>query len=345
MIIGVDCLGGDYAPFETVKGAVKASQEYDVEVALVGRRETIHLLAGKALNNSKVHIVDAPDHIEPTESPVKAVKTKPNSSVVVGVNMVKSGEIQAFISAGSTGAVLAAGVLFLGIIEGVERPAIGCFLDQLPAQPTLLIDAGANVDCRPHHLVQFAQIGTVYSRYILGIDQPKVGLMSNGSEETKGNQLTRESYQLLKNTPGISFSGNIEGHDIAKPVVDVIVTDGFTGNVVLKTIEGQRDSFLISTRQLSDIFSSAYHLRGRNLLRDLGMGPMVKKMDYTEYGGACLLGVNGNIVIAHGRSQAKAIKSAVRLAMEMAGHDIPQKIREAHLEKIKEENLERSNST
>ncbi len=332
MIIGVDCLGGDFAPFEIIKGAVKAAQEYDVEVALIGRRDSIHLIAGKALNRPNIHIVDAPDHIEPTESPTRAVRSKPNSSVVVGVKMVKSGDIQAFISAGSTGAVLCASVLFLGIIEGVERPAIACFLDHIPATPALLIDAGANVDCRPQLLAQFAQIGTVYSRHILCIDEPLVGLLSNGSEETKGNQLARESFALLKQLPNINFFGNVEGHDIARRNVDVIVTDGFTGNVVLKTIEGLNDSFLTSARQLGHMFSSAYHLRGHDLLRDLRLGSWAQKMDYTEYGGACLLGVKGNIIIAHGRSQAKAIKSAVRLAMETAGRNIVDKIREGNLE-------------
>ncbi len=332
MIIGVDCLGGDHAPYETVKGAVRASQEFDVEVALIGRREQIHLLAGKALNGTKVHIIEAPDHIEPTESPMRAVKMKPNSSVVVGVNMVKSGEIGAFISAGSTGAVLCASVIFLGIIEGLERPAIAAFLDHLPATPALLLDAGANVECRPQHLVQFAKTGSVYSQYILKIKEPSVGLLSNGTEESKGNTLTKETYQLLKQASGLNFVGYVEGHDIAKRRVDVIVTDGFTGNIVLKTIEGLRDDFLISTRQLGHMFSSAYHLRGKDLLQDLGLGSMVKKLDYTEYGGACLLGVNGNIIIAHGRSQAKAIKNSVRLAMETCDRNIVEKIKEGNLE-------------
>jgi len=332
MIIAVDAAGGDYAPHEIVKGAVKAAQEHEVEIALVGRRNVLHVLAGRSLRKPGISIVDASQTIEPHESPMKAIRSKPDSSIVVGINLVRDGKASAFVSAGNTGAVLCAALLNLGKVEGIERPAIGCFLDTISSTPALLVDAGANVDCRPSYLVQFAQLGTIYSKFILGIDSPRVGLLSIGGEETKGNRLIRESYRLLKKADNLNFVGNIEGQDLLKRTADVIVTDGFTGNVVIKTIEGLSDSFLGSVRQIGHIFSSAYRLRGRDLLRDIGLGSWVKRMDYTEYGGACLLGIDGNVIIAHGRSQAKAIRNAIGLAKETAERGISQIIREGNYE-------------
>lgn len=328
MIIAVDAAGGDYAPHEIVKGAIKAAQEYGVEIALVGRRNVLHVLAGRSLRKQGISIVNASQTIEMCESPMKAVRSKPESSIVVGINLVKEGSASAFVSAGNTGAVLCAALLNLGNVKGIERPAIGCFLDTIPSIPALLIDAGANVDCRPNHLLEFAQLGALYSKHILNIDSPSVALLSNGGEEGKGNRLIQESFQLLKNAGNLNFIGNVEGQDVARRAADVIVTDGFTGNVVIKTIEGLSDTFLTSARQIGHVFSSAYRLRGRDLLRDIGLGSLVKKMDYTEYGGACLLGVDGNVIIAHGRSQAKAIKSAIGLAKETVERDIVQRIRE-----------------
>jgi len=328
MIIAVDAAGGDYAPQEIVKGAMKAAQEFGVGVALVGRRTVLHVLVGRHLHESGLTIVDASQTIEPRESPMKAIRSKPDSSIVVGINLVKEGSASAFVSAGNTGAVLGAALLSLGKIKSVERPAIGCFLDAISSRPALLIDAGANIDCRPSHLVQFAQMGALYSQNILGISSPRVGLLSNGGEETKGNQLVQESYRLLKKAGNLNFIGNVEGQDIVKRTADVIVTDGFTGNIVIKTIEGLSDNFLSSVRQIGHVFSSAYRLRGRDLLRDIGLGSWVKSMDYREYGGACLLGVNGNVIIAHGRSQAKAIKNAIGLAKQMVEQDISRVIKE-----------------
>jgi glycerol-3-phosphate acyltransferase PlsX len=316
MIIAVDAAGGDYAPHEIVKGAIKATQEFNVEIALVGKKSVLHVLAGRSLRKAGITIVDASEVIDFHDSPIRAVREKPDSSIVVGINLLKTGNASAFVSAGNTGAVVGASLLNLGKLKGVSRPAIGCFLDTISSHPPLLVDAGANADCRPEHLVEFAKLGSIYSRNIVGIPSPRVGILSNGAEDSKGNRLTLESHQLLKNAEGINFIGNIEGHDISKRNVDVIVTDGFTGNIVIKTIEGLSDSFLITARQISHIFSSGYRLRGRDLLRDIGLGSLVKKMDYTEYGGACLLGVNGNVIIAHGRSQARAIKNAIGLAKE-----------------------------
>ncbi|MFQ5997568.1 MAG: phosphate acyltransferase PlsX [Dehalococcoidales bacterium] len=335
MIIAVDASGGDYAPHEIVKGAVKAAQEYGVEVALVGRKKVLHVLAGRYLQKHGITIVKASQRIEPDEPPMKAIRSKPESSIVVGVNLVKEGKAAAFVSAGNTGAVLGAALFSLGKTKGIERPAIACIMDITPSTPVLLIDAGANVDCRPSHLVQFAQMGAIYSQSVLGITSPRVGLLSVGEEETKGNQLVQESYQLLKKASNLNFVGNIEGHDILKVNADVVVTDGFTGNIVLKTIEGLSDTFLGSVRQIGQVISSAYHFRGRDLLRDVGLGSWVNRIDYREYGGACLLGVNGNIIIAHGRSQAKTIKNAIGIARHMAEQAISQVIKEEIYEQTK----------
>jgi len=327
MIIAVDAAGGENAPREIVEGAIKAVEEYDVEIALVGNKAILHVMASRHINKSKLSIIDASQVIEPREHPVKAVKSKPDSSIVVGVNLVRDGIASAFVSAGNTGAVVFASLLSLGKIEGVERPALGSFLDITPTTPTLLIDAGANAECRPSHLVQFAYLGTTYVKHLLNISSPSVRLLSNGEEETKGNRLVQESHSLLKKTK-LNFLGNIEGQDISKKTADIIVTDGFTGNIVLKTIEGLGDTFLNVVRQTGHILSAAYHLQGRTLLSDIGLGSWVQRVDYREYGGACLLGVDGTIIVSHGRSQAKAIKNAIGLAKRTAEKDICRIIKE-----------------
>jgi glycerol-3-phosphate acyltransferase PlsX len=326
--IALDAAGGDYAPHEMVKGAIKAVQEYGVEVVLVGRKNVLRKLLEKSPLKSGITIVDAKQVIDFDEHPIRAIQSKPNSSIVVGVNLLKTGHAAAFVSAGNTGAVVACSLLTLRKTKGVSRAAIGAFLDILTSKPALLVDAGANADCRPEHLLEFARLGSLYSKYILQIPLPRVGLLSNGVEEGKGNRLAQEAYELLKAAKDISFIGNIEGHDISKKTADVIVTDGFTGNIVLKTIEGFNDNFLNSIRQLGHVFSSVSQLKTRDLLRDIGLGAWTKKMDYTEHGGACLLGVNGNVIIAHGRSQAKAIKNAIGLAMETVERGITEKVKE-----------------
>ncbi len=332
MKIAVDAAGGDYAPHEMVKGAIKAVQEFGVEIVLVGRHNVLRKLAGKSPVRSGLTIVDATQVIDFDEHPIKAIQKKTNSSIVVGIGLLKSGDVQAFVSAGNTGAVVGGSLLILGKLNGVSRPAIGCFLDTLPSKPALLVDAGANANCRPEHLLEFALMGSVYSKNILGISSPRVGLLCNGAEEGKGNRLTQETFPLLKQVENLNFIGNIEGHDIVKKTADVIVTDGFTGNIVLKTLEGFSDSYLNSVHQIGRVFSSASRLRGSELLHDIGLTAWIKKMDYTEYGGACLLGVNGNVIIAHGRSQAQAIKNAIGLAKETVERGIMEKFREEHYE-------------
>ena len=329
--IALDAAGGDYAPHEVVKGAIKAAQEFGIEIILVGRKNVIQKLAEKDLNKTGITIVDAKQVIDFNEHPVRAIQSKPESSIVIGINLVKEGKAQAFVSAGNTGACVACALLTLGKANGVTRPAIGCFLDIFSEKPPLLVDAGANADCRPEHLLEFARLGTIYSKYLLNIQSPRVGLLCNGAEESKGNRLAVESYQLLKENKTINFIGNIEGHDIARKTADIIVTDGFTGNIVSKTIEGFNDSFLSSIKELGHVFSSVSRLKTGDLLHEIGIGSMTRKMDYSEYGGACLLGVNGNIIIAHGRSKAKAIKNAVGLAKETVERGITDKIREEYL--------------
>jgi glycerol-3-phosphate acyltransferase PlsX len=332
MKIAVDATGGEYAPHEIVKGAIRAAREYEVEIALVGRKEILYVLAGRYLGKLGMSIIDAGQVIGPTELPVEAVRSKPDSSIVIGTNMVRDGEAAAFVSAGNTGAVFYAALAILGKIEGIDRPAIGTLINVGSSGPVLLLDSGANADCRPGHLVQFARLGSTYIREAFDIASPRVGLLSNGEEETRGNRLTQESHKLLKKS-SLNFIGNVEGQDMSvSGKADVVVTDGFTGNIVLKTIEGMSANWLNSLGQAGQIFSKAYSLPARALRRDMGIDSLSKRLDYREAGGACFLGVKGNIIKAHGRSQANAIKNAIGLARRMAEKSVYQKIEEEDYE-------------
>jgi phosphate acyltransferase len=313
MLIAVDADGGDYAPREIVKGAAEAAKELDIDIALVGRKVILEMLVRRYSKKGKLSIIESSQVIDYSEPPVQAIRNKPDSSIVVGVTLVKEKKADAFVSAGNTGAVLAAGFMLLDRIEGIKRPALCGIIHVLPTNPVLLVDAGANVDCQPHFLVQFAQLGSVFARGFLRIEMPRVALLNNGSEETKGNQLIKESYQLLKNVGNINFIGNIEGQDILRGKADVIVTDGFSGNIVLKTMEGFADMFN-ETIGLGKSSRIDKDMQGSTLVHYVELTTLIKRMDYKEYGGACLLGVNGNIIVAHGRSHAKAIKNAIRLA-------------------------------
>lgn len=323
MRIAVDASGGEYAPNEIVKGAIKAARAYDVEIALVGKKSLLHLLAGKHLKKLNMHIVGASQNIGFHEHPMEAIRKKLRSSIVIGINLLRDGKVDAFISAGNTGAVLCAALFNLGKAKGIERPALASIVSLNRYSPALLLDAGANANCRPIHLLQFAQLGNIYAKYIFDIESPRIGLLSNGTEETKGNRLILESHRLIKNS-NLNFIGNIEGTDISMGTADVIVTDGFTGNIVIKTVEGLGESF-IKVRPPSD---HSRNLRGRALLADVGLGFLVRSMDYSEYGGACLLGVKGNVIVSHGRSGAKAIKNAIGLANRAAEVNLSQLISE-----------------
>lgn len=318
MIIAVDAAGGDYAPLEIIKGAVEAAIEFDLRIVLIGNQEEISTQLRQERPTGNITIANATQDITCNEHPVQAVRNKPDSSIVKGVRMLKERSADAFVSAGNTGAMLASSFLLLDKIKGIERPAICVTIPVGAAQPFLLLDAGANSDCQPRFLVQFAYLGKAFAHSYLGIESPRVGLLNNGTEEAKGSSLTREAYSLLKKT-GLNFVGNIEGQDILKGKMDVLVTDGFTGNVLLKTLEGFGDF----VRNLM-IFGKGEHTtpgNRQNQLRDL-----IKRLDFSEYGGSCLLGLKGNVIICHGRSKASAIKNAIRFASQTSGSAISETI-------------------
>ena len=321
MIIAVDASGGEYAPHEIVKGAIKAAQDFKIGIALVGKKEILHVQARRYMKNLDISIVEAPEVIEDAESPIEAVTKKQNSSIVVGINMVKEGKASAFVSAGSTGAVMYAAFAMLGRVEGIERPAIGSIITINITSPFLLLDCGANPNCRPKHLLQFAQMGNIYVREVFGVPSPRIALLNNGEEEKKGNQLARETYQVLK-TSDLNFVGNIEGQNLSKGTADVVVTDGFTGNIVLKTLEGVGEAFL-SLKNTGQVPSPTDSIQ-----LDVGFGSLVKRIDYRESGGACLLGLNGNVIISHGRSQAKAIRNAIGMAKQSIDRNVCQIIQQ-----------------
>ena len=315
MIIAVDASGGEYAPHEIVKGALKAAEDFKIGIALVGKKEILHVQASRHMKNLDVSIIDAPEVIEDVESPIEAVTKKPNSSIVVGINMVKEGKAQAFVSAGSTGAVMYAAFSMLGRVEGIERPAIGSIITISITSPFLLLDCGANPNCRPKHLLQFAQMGNIYVREVFGVRSPRIALLNNGEEEKKGNQLARETYQVLK-ASDLNFVGNMEGQNLSKGMADVVVTDGFTGNIVLKTLEGVGEAFL-KLKNIGQVPSP-----NDSIQLDVGFGSLVKRIDYRESGGACLLGLNGNVIISHGRSQAKAIRNAIGMSQQSLDRNV-----------------------
>jgi phosphate acyltransferase len=320
MRIALDAMGGDYAPKNTVEGAVLALKEYPAidKLFLVGDTVTI---AGELrrlnFNDPRVEISHASQVIDMKESAAKAVRHKKDASISRALDLVKNGSADAVVSAGHTGAAVVASVLKLRTLKGIERPAVACVL---PAQDKrfVLIDAGANPDSTPENLVQFAIMGTVYCRHVLGYEEPSVGLMSIGEEDSKGNDVTKEAFKLLK-ASNLRFNGNIEGHDLFSGSSDVVLCDGFTGNVVLKTSEAIAHA----------IFSWLKHELFMNPVRKLGaklaegaFKSIRKKSNYEEYGGMPLLGVNGICIIAHGGSSALAIKNAIRAAAESVTQEI-----------------------
>jgi glycerol-3-phosphate acyltransferase PlsX len=240
-VIALDGMGGDHAPGEIVKGAVQAAHDFEVEIALVGQVESLRTeIAKHGQKPPNLRIVPATEIIEMEEHPAQAARHKRDSSMVVGMRMVRHGEAQAFVSAGNTGAIMAAAIMYLGRIRGIERPSLVALLP-IGGRAVLLLDVGANADCKPSYLLQFAQMGSVYLERALKIERPRVGLLSIGEEEGKGNELVRDTYELLKDATELNFIGNVEGRDIMRGTADVVVTDGFTGNVVVKTIEGTAD--------------------------------------------------------------------------------------------------------
>jgi len=291
----------------------------------VGRKALLEKLIRRYPVEPGLTLIEATEVIGCNESPVQAVRSKPDSSIVVGTSLVHDGFASAFVSAGNTGAVVSSAFLTLERIEGVQRPALCSVVPVDSANPALLIDVGANVDCRPDFLVQFAQLATIFARGVLGIDSPRVGLLNGSEERIESNLLAKESFRLLKKT-NLNFVGNVGGQEILTGKADVIVTDGFTGNVVIKTIEGLADT-VQNLLTADKAFEIARDLEGAALVHYTKLATMVGRLDYKAYGGACLLGINGNIVVAHGRSRAKAFKNAIHLAYKAAEAGVVQAIR------------------
>ncbi|MEK7772777.1 MAG: phosphate acyltransferase PlsX [Deltaproteobacteria bacterium] len=314
MKIAVDAMGGDYAPAAVVEGSVKAAAELDIPIILVGDRERIEAeLKKHNCENPNISIRHASEVVGMDESPAQAVRKKKDSSLKVCFDLVKSAEADAVVSAGNSGAAMAAGMFVFKRIKGVDRPAIAVSVPTMKGQAVLL-DVGGNVDCKPIHLLQFAVMGEVYARYVLKKERPRVGLLSNGEEEAKGNELTRETNVLIKET-SLNYVGYVEGRDIYNGDVDVVVTDGFVGNIVLKLSEGLVEAVtsMLKNEIMATVPSKIGYLLAKGAFKKLK-----KKIDYAEYGGAPLLGVNGICIISHGRSNPKAIKNAILKAYEYA---------------------------
>nr|WP_092067516.1 phosphate acyltransferase PlsX [Dendrosporobacter quercicolus]NSL46631.1 phosphate acyltransferase PlsX [Dendrosporobacter quercicolus DSM 1736]SDL58045.1 phosphate:acyl-[acyl carrier protein] acyltransferase [Dendrosporobacter quercicolus] len=326
MRIAVDAMGSDYAPEQIVLGAIEAAREYCCEILLVGDQEEIEKILHKNdIRGLNIRVQHASEVIEMHEHPGAAVRKKKDASVVVATKLVKDRECAAVISAGSTGAGVAAALFGLGRIKGIDRPTIATPIPNINGA-TVLLDSGANVDSKPRHLVQSAIMGSLYAEYVLGIKNPRVGLLNIGEEETKGNEQALATYPLLKQLKTIHFIGNAEGRDIPRGTVDVVVCDGFVGNVVLKFSEGLAGAML---QLLKDtIKSSGLLTKLASLMVLPALKTLKKKIDYAEYGGAPLLGVDGCFIICHGSSKAKAIKNAIRVAIEFTDNKVVEHIRE-----------------
>ena len=316
-IIALDAMGGDHAPAEIVHGAVLAARDLGINVALVGIPERIvvelarHAPPGRAGKPEQVSVVPALEVIEMDEPPAQAARHKKDSSIVVGLKLLKQGQADAFVSAGNTGAVMAAAIMYLGRLKGIERPSLVALLP-LSGRLTVFLDVGANADCKPSYLLQFGQMASVYLEKVWKVPNPRVALLNIGEEESKGNQLALEAYELLQKSD-LNFVGNVEGKDIAKGLADVIVTDGFTGNVVVKTMEGVADFI---TGQLRQAMTSRWHYKLAAAVLLPAFNRLRRSMDYREYGAGPLLGVKGLVFIGHGRSDARAIVSGLRVARE-----------------------------
>lgn len=306
MRIAIDAMGGDHAPKEVVKGAMAAIKEYEnINIVLVGNENAIneHLT-----DQTRITIIHTDEKIESTDSPVTAIRRKKNSSMVLAIKEVKEGRADACISAGNTGALMTGGVLIVGRIKGIERPALAPMLPTFTGDGFLLIDAGANMDAKPEHLLHYGLMGSIYMQKVRNLESPRVGLLNVGTEDDKGTELTKQSFALLKDAP-INFVGNVEARDLLEGVADVVVCDGFSGNVVLKTVEGTALSlFSLLKKELTSTFF--------NKIAASALKPSFKKikekMDYTEYGGAGLFGLQAPIIKAHGSSNETAILNSIR---------------------------------
>ena len=326
----LDAMGGDNAPQETVKGAVDAvNTRKDIKVILTGRQELVEgELSKYTYPKDRIEVVNTTEVIEMAEPPVNAIRKKKDSSIVVGMNLVKKGEADAFVSAGSTGAVLVGGQVIVGRIKGVERPPLA------PLIPTkdgvaLLIDCGANVDARPSHLVQFAKMGSIYMENVLGVKNPRVAIVNNGAEEEKGNALVKETFPLLKECKGINFIGSIEARDIPAGYADVVVCEAFVGNVILKLYEGVGSALIHKVKE--GLMSNLRTKIGALLIKP-ALKSTLKSFDASEYGGAPLLGLKGLVVKTHGSAKAIEIRHAIFQCVQFKQQKINEKIAERILE-------------
>ena len=323
--IAIDAMGGDYAPAEIVKGAIEGAKRHGVKVLLVGNPQAIEAELSRAcIGQAQYEVVPALQTIDMGESPLQAIRRKKDASIVVTARCVAEGRAQGMVAAGSTGAAMAAALFEIGRIEGIDRPAIGVTLPCI-GNPTLLVDAGANADCEPAWLGQFAHMGSVFMKHVYYIDNPKVGLLNIGEEEKKGNAFSLEAHALLKQQSDINFIGNVEGRDLFLGGADVAVCDGFTGNVALKSAEGMA---LMLNRLLKEAMKAKPHRTIGALLAKSGFAEAKRQVDPEEFGGALLLGIKGVCVIAHGSSSGNAIQNAIRVGKQGIEHDVVTKMRQ-----------------
>ncbi len=321
--IALDAMGGDHAPDAIVEGALQAISEYpNIVVTLVGREEVLREKLGGPVP-SRIEIADAREVVDMTDNALAPLRRKRNSSIRVCANLVAEGKADTMVSAGHTGAAMTSAYMVIGMIEGVARPALAAILPNANGH-TVLLDVGANVDSKPAHLREFAVMGHFYAQMIFGVAEPRVGLLSIGEEEGKGNELVKETFRVLKET-GLNFIGNAEGRDVFNGNADVVVCDGFIGNVVLKASEALGE--MVSKNLRAEVTRTATRKIGAMLLKG-AFDDIKKRMDYSEYGGAPLLGVNGGCIISHGRSNAKAVKNAIRVGRDFAMNHMDTKIRE-----------------
>jgi glycerol-3-phosphate acyltransferase PlsX len=329
--IAVDAMGSDNAPYSEIEGCVQAAKAYDVKVTLVGKEPVlVPLLREAGGDRLPIEVRNATQVISMDEPPTAALRKKKDSSIRVAAELVRERAASGLVSAGNTGAVMAISKMVFGSVPGVDRPALAAILPTL-AGHAVLLDVGANVACKPHHLLQFAVMGHLFSKKIVGVASPRVGLMSVGEEESKGNELTKEVHKALKQLH-LNFIGNVEGRDIYNGRADVIVCDGFTGNVALKTSEGLIEAVL---KLLKDELSRNMQAKLGALLSMPSFKRLKKRLDYSEYGGAPLIGLRGVSIICHGRSSGNAIKNAIRVAKEFAGNQVNAKL-EAELSQLEQ---------
>ena len=322
--IAIDAMGGDNAPGEIVAGALRAVEELGVKAFLVGSPEDIEPILPPSIKSEQVEVVPAEGTIAMDEEPLSGIRRKPKASINVAMNLVKKGQADAVISAGHSGAAMAAALLRLGRLPGIDRPAIGAvFPTMVASKQVLILDVGANVDCRPKFLEQFAVLGSAYSQYVLGVTKPKVGLLNIGEEECKGNDVAIRAHQMINENPQVTFIGNAEGRDVLSGDFDVIVCDGFVGNVLLKFAEAIGEVMLQIVRE--ELPQGLRGQLGCSILKP-NLKRIKQRIDHAEHGGALLLGVNGICVIGHGSSQAPSIFGAIRLAKEAVDNQVLQRI-------------------